>query len=77
MNSTLDWLRPYSVPRAALVTVLFAFAVAVRVAVLAPALVVHIGDRIAERVVGFAGRIPPEPIRTVTRPHGSRGRKQR
>lgn len=79
MNSTLDWLRPYTAPRALLVGLFFLISLAFRVAVLLPALLVHLGDRAADRLIRFADLIPPAPIRLVTRPtqHGPRGRKQR
>ena len=77
MNSTLDWLRPYTVPRALLVSLLFVIGVAFRVTALLPALAVHVCDRAADRVVRWADAVPPVPVRTITQPTGSRGRTQR
>lgn len=77
MNSTLDWLRPYTAPRGLLVSLLFVIGVAFRITALLPALAVHLCDRAADRLVRWADAVPPVPVRTVTRPtdHGSRGRK--
>ncbi|MCA1228653.1 hypothetical protein [Saccharopolyspora sp. 6M] len=77
MNSTLDYLRAYTAPRAFWVAALFTVAVLVRVPAVALAFGVHVLDRTAERLLGWIARIPPQPVRTVTRPRHPREETQR
>ncbi|GAA2778238.1 hypothetical protein [Saccharopolyspora taberi] len=66
MNST-DYLRDYTAPRAVLVGVLFLTAVLFRMPAVVLAMVVHVLDRGADRLLAVAGQVPPAPVRTVTR----------
>lgn len=54
MNSTLDWLRPYTVPRALLVSLLFVIGVAFRITALLDARHPAVPGR-----PGAASRDPP------------------
>ncbi|GAA4890943.1 hypothetical protein [Saccharopolyspora cebuensis] len=74
MNSTLDYLRGFTAPRAVLVGALFTVAVLARIPAVVLALGVHVLDRAAERLLGWIACIPPVPVRTVTGPTGRRTR---
>lgn len=64
MNST-DYLRGYTAPRALLVGVLFALAVAFRIPAVVIAVAVHVLDRCADRLLAWISTLPRTPARTA------------
>jgi hypothetical protein len=64
VNST-DYLRGYTAPRAFLVGVLFALAVAFRIPAVVIAVAVHVLDRCADRLLEWISTLPRTPVRAA------------